>query len=186
MTTIQMPPNTFTKFLFDSEYGEKHGIDDSDLIKLIPFGVSVSSDISRPILILKDEKMEHTLPVPVSPLEAGVTLSQCSKASLPVSPHKVSQLLLESLNIKIKKCVFIEIKGAHQYVNLYLTGHPKLKCMKIRADEAMSLVLYLETPIYSTREYMAKSRTLNAEMEGIEKGLLAHPDMTARRHPYIM
>lgn len=131
-----------------------------DLIRLVPYGISLHPDPQRPILILKDETGDRTLPVALNPLEAGVTLNQFQQQG-GATPHKVTELILQSLDVKIKRCVFVEIKSHFQYVRLHLENHPKLRTLKLRADEAMSLCLHLSVEIYATPEFMLASREMN-------------------------
>jgi Uncharacterized conserved protein len=148
-----------------SKDSKEESFHQKDLIQLFPFGLSVSTDAMRPFLLLKDESQEHTLPVALSPIEAGVALSQSNRAILQGSPHRFTSELIESLGIEIKQCVFVEIKGSHQYVRLYLNGHPKMTSMKLRADEAMSLCLHLGTPLFATKTFISRSRTMATEVE---------------------
>ncbi len=158
---------------FQSQDQKEEVFHQEDLIELSPYGMSV--DVARPFLLLQDKKREHTLPVALNPLEAGVTLSQANRAMAPVTTHRFNEVLMESLNIKIKQCVFVEIKGVHQYVRLYLTGHPTLNSFKLRADEAMSLCLYLSVPFFATRAFIAKSKVMNTQIEGMNRDL-GQPD----------
>lgn len=147
---------------FQNQDQEEETFHQKDLIQLLPFGLNV--DGSRPFLLLHDKTHEHTLPVAINPLEAGVTLSQANRSIAPVTTHKFTKELLQSLGIQIRQCVFVEIKGAHQYVRLYMSGHPQMSSLKIRADEAMSLCLYLEVPLLASKAFIAKSKVLNAEI----------------------
>jgi len=174
------------QFVFPLQNGDEFQMDDRDLLKLIPFGIQLSADGMRPVLILKDEKAEHSMPVPLNPLEAGIALTQSNKTIAPATAHRVTEVLFEALNIKIQQCVFVELKGAYQYVHLILTGHPAVKLIKVRADEAMSLCLHLNVPIYATASFMARSRVLTSEMTGIMKGVVANPEIMAKTHKYVM
>jgi hypothetical protein len=137
------------------------------LLKLSPFGMTLTGDGQRPLLLMKDESGELTLPVPLNPVEAGVTLSQSNKAIPPMSPHKATELLLTSLNMKISRCIFLESVRGHLMVELDLENHPlRQKKLTLRAEEAMSLVLQLGVPIFATRDTILKSRNYVAEMQG--------------------
>lgn len=171
---------------YSSDYFEENKFNEDDLIKLIPFGVSLNLDPSRPIIIFKDEKGHHSLPVVVNPLEAGITLGQSNQAAIPVTPHKFTQALFESLNIKISRCVFVEVKGHSQYVRVFFEGHPSHGSMKVRADEVLSLCLYLKVPIYATIKIIEKSRIMNAELEGLIQGAAKKPGMLDRNSEYLM
>lgn len=172
--------------VFSNSFEEELNFKEKDLIRLRPYGLSVSTDFARPFLLLKDEEHKYTLPVAVNPLEAGVALSQANKSVAPTTPHRFTQALLESLHIEIEKCVFVELKGHFQFVRLFVKNHPTQSTIKIRADEVMSLCLHLDIPIYATKEYIAKSRVMNAEMEGVSADIKAHPSIIQKNHPYIM
>jgi len=174
------------EFFFLGEGFEDAHLNDSDLIKLVPFGIQISPDGSRPILLLKDEKGELTLPVALNPLEAGVTLTQSNKSIAPVTPHKVTQVLMQGLNLNFESCLFIEIKGAHQYVRLNINGHPDLKFIKVRADEAMSFCLHFNIPMFASRAYIAKSRVLSSEMQHQAQNQISGPELMNKNHKYIM
>ncbi len=168
---------------FQVDFPENVKIKTKDLMRLIPFGLSLAPDMNRPLLLLKSENGDHTLPVALNPLEAGVTLTQFNKATVPTTPHRVSEAILASLDVKIDKCVFVEIKGHFQYVRLYLKGHPNMKSMKFRADEAMSLCLHLNVGFYATLEFMNASRAMNMQAEIINKDMKAL--LQDKGHGYI-
>jgi len=186
MKFMTLDPQPNNQFIFPLQNSDEFHMDDRDLLKLVPFGIQLSADGMRPVLILKDEKGEHTMPVPLNPLEAGIALTQSNKAIAPTTAHRVTELLLEALNIKIEQCVFAELKGSYQYVRLVVSGHPELKFLKVRADEAMSLCLHLNVPMYATASFMARSRVLTAEMTGVMKGVMANPEVLAKTHKYVM
>ncbi|WP_413294026.1 bifunctional nuclease family protein [Bdellovibrio sp. HCB185ZH] len=157
--------NLRADIIFAEESHDEETFHQEDLVQLFPYGLSVTGDVSRPFLLLKDASHAYTLPVAVSPIEAGVALSQSNKSIAESTPHKFTQLLMESLGIEVRQAVFVEIKGANQYVRLYLTGHPKSNSIKVRADEAMSLCLHLNTPIFATKNYIGRSKVMSATVE---------------------
>ncbi|MFM6929176.1 MAG: bifunctional nuclease family protein [Bdellovibrio sp.] len=162
--------NLKAHIIFATESQDEETFHQGDLVQLFPYGLSVTSDTSRPFLLLKDEGHQHTLPVAVSPIEAGVALSQSNRSAPESTPHKFTQLLMQSLGIEVKQAVFVEIKGANQYVRLYLSGHTGTNSIKLRADEAMSLCLYLGTPIFATKNFIGRSRVMNAEIQSNHSG----------------
>lgn len=173
------------KLIFQSEHFEEHKISQENLIRLFPYGITLMQVPGRPILLLKDEKGQHTFPVAINQLEAGVAVQQSQKNQPAHSPHNVTKILLQSLNIKIEKCVFVEIKGHHQYVRLTIDGHPQYGSLKFKADEVMSLCLHLDVPIFATKKIMKKSQTMSAELEGLAKGLELNPAVMIRTHEYL-
>jgi len=170
------------QFVFQNQDQEEETFHQKDLIQLFPFGVSFGTDPHRPFILLKDAQLEYTLPVPVNPLEAGLLINQSNKSGAPYSPHQVTLQLLKGLGIVVKQCVFVEIKGTLQFVRLYLSGHPSLTSFKIRADEALSLSLFLNCPIFATKNFIGKSKLMSAQLEGIAQTaqvLPHHPEKGA-------
>jgi bifunctional DNase/RNase len=185
MKSEDMIPNTLTHFLFHQPLDENEVITDQELIELSAYGLSVGHEMGQPLLILKALKEDLTLPIPLNPLEAGITLAQSNKSIAPVSPHKATAALLKALSMQIEKCVFVEIKNSHQFVKLFVTGHPQVRSLKVKAEEVLSLCLYLEVPLYTTREFIARSRVMVAEIDEQRKELLNNPGFTSKTHLYM-
>ncbi|MEK6775164.1 MAG: hypothetical protein AABY64_14580 [Bdellovibrionota bacterium] len=171
-----------SQLFFSNASAEEEVFHQKDLIQLVPFGISLTSDMARPFLLLKDKDQIHTLPVAVSPLEAGITLGQNHNQSLLATPHRFTQYLLESLSIKAVQAVFVEIKGVHQYLRIYLSGHAGVNSLKMRADEAMSLCLHLGVPIFATLPFINQSKLLNAQIDGLTEGLLKNQKILTKNH----
>ncbi len=167
------------------EHYEENRFRMEDLVRLKPYGVTVGDTPQRPTLILKDESEMQVLPVPVTPLEAGLTVQQANLSTSPISPHRVCEKLLESLNLRIEKCVFVEIRNHLQYVRLYFEGHPSYGSMKVRADEAMSLCLHLGVPIFAAPQILKKSKIMQEENKMIMHDLRLNPGGLIKHHQYI-
>ncbi len=170
-------------FLFSRPQDERVDFEEKDLIELKPYGLSIANQAERPFLILKDTTGSYTLPVGISQIEAGMTLTQSSATQAPVAPHKFSELLLNSLDIKIDRCIFTEIKGLHQYVRMYMTGHSKYQSLKLKADEAMSLCIYLNIPIFATKDFIQKSKTMTVEVSELSKSMMiSRPEFLSKNN----
>lgn len=177
--------NEVPQILFNESLIEDKSLIQGELIKVLPYGLSIGQEMIRPILIMKAENSELTMPVPLNPLEAGITLSQSNKSNIPITPHKATQELFRALGIRIEKAVFVEIKGQYQFMKLFISGHPLVKEIKVRADEAMSLCLHCEVPIFTTQEIAVKSRILNAELDNMKREVRIAPQIMQKNHKYI-
>lgn len=177
---------TEPEFLFAKPQDERVDFAEKDLIRLKPYGLSLTNDTTRPFLILQDDDKKYSLPVAINQLEAGVTLTQSTQSAQPLTTHTFSEKLLESLDIEIERCVFVEIRGVHQFVRLYFKNHPRYNSMKFRADAVMSLCLHLKTPIFATLSFINRSKVMSAEMSGIAKGLAENPLALIKPHNYLM
>jgi uncharacterized protein len=129
------------EMVYEESVNEEEVFHQKDLVQLEVYGLSLNPDPNHPFLLLKDKTEKFVLNVLVNPLEAGVALTQSNKSIAPVTPHRFVHELLKSLKIEILQCVFVQIKGSHQFIRIYLKGHPQLHSLKLRADEVMSLIL---------------------------------------------
>lgn len=143
---------------------------DRDLVELKPIGLSLAHDLQKPFLLFRDLQDKKTLPVSISPLEAGMFLahSQGNALHKGATPHRFLIQLMEMFDVKIQRCVFVQIQPDAQYVRLYIVGHPTISSLKLRADEVMSVCLQFEVPIFATQKFIQnslvlKSQTMRAE-----------------------
>lgn len=173
------------KMVFHREHFEEHKICAENLIRLYPYGLTLVQDPSRPTFLLKDDTGKYTLPVSLSPIEAGVALTQANQSIVPTTPHKVTELLLQSLNLKIEKCIFVEIKGHHQFVRLFLDGHPTHGSLKARADEALSLCLHLDVPFFASKNFLSRSQVMCAEIDGLAQDPRLSSAVLGKTHGYL-
>ncbi len=183
---LKSPQNLVADILFSKPQDENVNFEEKDLVELFPYGLSLSNDASRPFMLLKDKSGDLTLPVPINQLEAGVTLTQSAHAVEPVTTHRFSERLLDSLDIKLERCVFVEIKGIHQYARIYMKGHSQYQSLKFRADEIMSLCIHLKVPIYATVNYINRSKHMSAEIVNLAQVVAQHPLAIAKTHTYLM
>ena len=182
------------EIFFDKEFFEKLPFSErnNSWIRLSPYAVQMAPDGIRPILILKDKTGVHSLPVPLNPLEAGIALTQSNKTIAPLTPHRVTESLLQTLRVSVESCVFCEIKGSFQFVNLKLKEDlPKSAkkrnspVLKVRADEAMSFCLHFNVPLYATEAFMERSRVLASEIQEGTRSLMAAGALSDKSQRYI-
>jgi bifunctional DNase/RNase len=133
-------------------------------IELEAFGLTNGMDQMRPVMLFKEKGGESVLPVWLSPLDAGIALSQHQPGTFMLSPHEMTLTVLKELGVKVQECHFTELKGHQQYVELRFSGSRKLKSMKARADHAISFCLQAHAKFFCTREYLEQCRQLNAEV----------------------
>lgn len=134
-------------------------------LEIFPYGMSVSPDGSRPILIFKDKSEKQVLPVWLSPLDAGLAIQVSPNSRMSHTPHELSYKILKDLGIKLKKCLFVEVKGQHQFVELHFEGSETLKKVKVRADDAMSYCLGIKPKFFCTLEHMKKCREIDIKIQ---------------------
>ena len=157
----------------------------SEWLELEPYGVTTSADSTRPMMLFKVIGQEDILPVWLSPIDAGIAITQHHVKNAGISPHDLTIKVLEELKVQLDCCVFTEVRGHHQYVELQFSGSRSLKKISARADQAISFSLQAKARFYCRREYIQASRVMNAEMAGNQRDLQLNPKTGKNRHPYL-
>lgn len=153
-------------------------------IELEAFGLTNGMDGARPVMLFREKGGEATLPVWLSPLDAGIALTQHQPQTFMLSPHDVTLNLMSKLGIKLEVCHFREVKGNQQYVELFFSGSRKVKSMKVRADHAISFCLQAGVRFYCTRQYLEECRQANAQITQPPPGM-RRSEMRRNRQHYM-
>lgn len=156
-----------------------------DLMELEAYGVTNSAEAGRPVMLFRRIGGEEILPVYLTPLDAGIAISQHGLSQQPHSPHDVPLRIMEKLGLKLERCDFTEVKGHHQFVKLSFSGNRKMKTLLARADQAISFSLHARARFFCTKKYIEDSRVITAEMASTQRDLKRHPGATKNRHPYL-
>jgi bifunctional DNase/RNase len=160
-------------------------------IEVFPFGVAMSASNTRPVMIFKDKTEKRVLPVWLSHLDAGIAVTQGQSAYSTAyraegSPHEVADAILSRLNIKLDRCLFKEVRGHHQFVELHFISEGRRKksdeVIEMRADDAISFCLRSGCKFFATLEYIERSRVLEGEM--LMAGVLRDTNVV-NPHPYL-
>ncbi len=157
------------------------------LIEFFPASILVGPEQQRPLLLLKDELEKITVPVWLNYYEAGASFSQNSIHSPAFVAHHFTIKLLKSLDLQIERCILTKVQGHYQYADLEISNHPQLKKLTIRADEVMSLCIYLKVPIFCNRQFIVESKELEIEMGDVRSEVKLYPQLLSNDGPsYLM
>jgi bifunctional DNase/RNase len=153
------------------------------LIELKPIGINVNGSPSKPLLLLKDSSGDLTMPLPISPLEAGVLMQQTGRGPTLATPHYMTEQILHFAGIKIERCVFTEYRSQVLYCRLDIEGQSRF--LETKAEHAVSLCLYLNVPLYATRDLIWKARNQAVEMQE-QSEFMIFQTAAIRPHHYLM
>ena len=165
----------------------------AEWVELYPQGISVTSTVGRPVLVMKDQRGVEVLPVWMNPLDAGIAIAELTTSS-GATPHMVSRRMMEALKIRAVRCSFVELLGHHQYVIVEFEGSMELKAIRVRADEAMSFCVQARVKFQATRAFMRMCRDVDADMERLENGNSStnassanyQSENSSKKHPYVI
>lgn len=142
-----------------------------------------------PVLLMRgrtaDSVGEWSLPVPLSPLEAGLTLGQSQPHFELTGPHRGTALIFESLKFKITRGTFEEIQQQKQMIRLHFDRHPHQESLLVPAAGVLSLCLALKVPLFASKEFIRKSQDLSSELQGMAEGLKRNSISLKKNHQYL-
>ena len=153
-----------------------------DEVEIEAFGLTTGMEGARPVMLFREKGGEGTLPVWLSPLDAGIALTQHQPQTYMLSPHQVTLNVLKELGVKLETCHFREVRGHQQYVELFFSGSRRVKSMKVRADHAISFCLQAGVKFYCTPAYMQQCRQVNAEVGQAPPGVRRSELKRGRNH----
>ena len=136
----------------------------NEWIEIFPYGLALAPDASRPVMIFKDESEQKVLPVWLSPLDAGIAMTQSGGTLTDASPHNLTWKILKPLGLKLEKCFFVELKGHHQFVRLQFSGSDVIKSLESRADEAISFCLSTDCRFFCRLEFIEACRVMDSSL----------------------
>ena len=145
--------------------------DKDELIEIFPYGVTMSLDGSRPVMIFKDKSEKYILPVWLNQIEANIAINQGQLGDGQKSPHEAALCIFKSLNIEIDSCVFDEIRGQHQYLKINYVQDELKKQLQFRAEDILSFCLESQCQFFCTINHMNNSRKINVEIENTKSKL---------------
>ena len=156
-------------------------------IEIKPYGLAAGLEPHRPVLIFKSEDEVHSLGVPLSPLEAGISVSQNSHLGAGASPHGLSLEVFKRFQIQVKACFFKEIKSKNMFLEvLFSDSHEKEFRHVVRADEGLSFGLRAGAPFFVTKEFIAESKTLQSVESGRPSVSINNYKHWDKKPPYLM
>jgi hypothetical protein len=154
-------------------------------IELEAFGLTSGMDRGRPVMLFREKGGEAVLPVWLSPVDAGIALTQNSAQAFTMSPHEVTLDALRILGVRPTECHFSEIKGLQQYVDLKFSGSRRLKSVHARADHAISFCLQAKTRFFCTRGYLQRCREVEAEVQKTQPSIGMKADAKRKSNFYL-
>ncbi len=157
----------------------------TDVIELEAFGLTSGMDKDRPVMLFREKGGEAVLPVWLSPLDAGIALTQHNSQTVAMSPHDIPLQALRVLGVQPESVHFVELKGHQQYMELRFNGSRRLKSIKARADHAISFCLQAKVKFYCTRGYLQRCRDVEAEIGRTKTAMNNRPDSARFKHPYL-
>ena len=130
--------------------------------EMIVSGLTIDPLTNSPIMILKDLKGEHVVPIWIGLLEATAIASEIEKIkfSRPMT-HDLYRNTLLKLGIEVSKIEICDLRDNTYFALIYLVGNKKEMTIDARPSDAIAIALRSEAPIYVDDKVIEKSKAMD-------------------------
>lgn len=131
-------------------------------IRMKVFGLTIDPLTNSPIMILKDQEGDKTVPIWIGLLEATAIASELEnvKFSRPMT-HDLMKNLMDQMGVKLAKVEICDLRDNTFFARLYLILPGKEFSMDARPSDAIALALRTQAPIYVEEQVIQKSKTVD-------------------------
>lgn len=119
------------------------------LIEMSIKGLMIDPVTNMPIVILRDEGGERTLPIWVGPVEANAIALQVENIEPPrPMTHDLLRIVLEDLGASLSRVVISDLRDGTYYAYLELQRGEDLLLIDARPSDALALSLRARAPVF--------------------------------------
>ncbi|MBW1712879.1 MAG: bifunctional nuclease family protein [Deltaproteobacteria bacterium] len=130
-------------------------------------GLAVDPFSNSPIMVLKDEETEESLPIWIGLLEATAIASELEeiKYSRPMT-HDLFKSVLVQTGATLKRIEVCDLKDNTFFALLQLQKGEEEMTVDARPSDAVALALRFKAPIYVSEEVLQKSKSADGQVPG--------------------
>jgi len=140
------------------------------LLKVNVAGMTIDPASNTPIIILKSDNDDRSLPIWIGLLEATSIASalQNIKFDRPMT-HDLFKNFIDAMEMKVSKIEVCDIRDNTFYAEIFFTSEERSFSMDARPSDAIAIALRYEAPIYVHEKVMEKSKIVIGEAEVSDK-----------------
>ena len=127
-------------------------------------GIALDPFTNSPIVILKDDLDEKTLPIWIGFMEASSIAMELEKTPRirPIT-HDLVKNLLEKLNYAVTKIEVTDLRDDTFYARIYLEKEGEEHSLDSRPSDAIAIALRTGSPIFVNEEVIDKSKNIEID-----------------------
>lgn len=131
-------------------------------IKMSISAMVIDPMTNMPIVLLKDEKGENTLPIWIGLLEASAIATELEgiELSRPMT-HDLFKNVLSILDVTIEKIVLSDLMDNTYYARIFLKHGDKTHEIDARPSDSMALALRTKAPIFVDEKVIQASQKVD-------------------------
>jgi len=133
------------------------------LVEMFIKGLMIDPATNMPIVILRDELGERTLPIWVGPVEANAIAMQVENVAPPrPMTHDLVRGILTDLGASLTRVIISDLREGTYYAYLQLKRGDDVLFVDARPSDALALSLRSGAPVFVESKVMERSRTADA------------------------
>lgn len=136
------------------------------LIEMFIKGLMIDPVTNMPIVILRDEIGERTLPIWVGPVEANAIAMQVENVAPPrPMTHDLVRNLLTDLGASLTRVVISDLREGTYYAYLQLDRDGEVLYIDARPSDALALSLRTTAPVFVESSVMERTGSIDSSSE---------------------
>ena len=145
--------------------------DKKDLVLMTVGGVTLDPVTKTPVVLLKDERDELTLPIWVGLLEATAMATELEgvKMARPMT-HDLLKRIVEEVGASVSRIIVTDLRENTFYAEIELMVGGRKHALDARPSDAISLALRTGCPIFVSREVIVASSTKDEQTDDDDSG----------------
>ena len=128
-------------------------------VEMFVGGLLLDRNTQAPVVVLKDEKGQITLPIWIGIAEATSIASALNQIPMarPLT-HDLMHEVLGELSVKVQRVIITELKEATYYAELVISYGDKVLLFDARPSDAIAIALRAAAPIFVAQQVLEQAK----------------------------
>ena len=140
------------------------------LIEMFIKGLMIDPVTNMPIVILRDEDGQRTLPIWVGPVEANAIALQIENVAPPrPMTHDLLKNLLEDLGGRLVRVIISDLKDSTFYAYLEVDRAGERLFVDSRPSDALALSIRTKAPVFVETQVLDRARSVDVSSDEADR-----------------
>jgi bifunctional DNase/RNase len=132
-------------------------------------GLMIDPITNMPIIVLRDQAGQRTLPIWVGVFEANAIALQIENVQTPrPMTHDLLKNVLDDLHARVERIVVCALRENTFYANIQLDVGGQTVLVDARPSDAIALALRTRSPIFVEESVIENARTMDSAKESLD------------------
>jgi hypothetical protein len=132
-------------------------------------GLMIDPITNMPIIVLRDQAGQRTLPIWVGVFEANAIALQIENVQTPrPMTHDLLKNVLDDLHARVERIVVCALRENTFYANIQLDVGGQTVLVDARPSDAIALALRTRSPIFVEESVIENARTMDTAKESLD------------------